>query len=193
MARQGLLGTAASKVSSVEKNRTSFWHIPALNHHDPTSPIFLSLSTCSHGLQGFLLIVNVADATKKVRWLFTYVLHPVWFHAGNENRGSGGADFFLNEFVGFGIECPALEGTIEYIHSLVVKVVVNRDLSSRLNGEQSQAVVRVTMSVISVLGKPPDAGSGYIMHFALVRKLFDFFLFATFTVYNVHMPLLFPV
>ena len=107
-------------------------------------------------------------------------------HAGYVDRRPRSADDLFDEFICFGLELPALELAGDNEHGLVVKVVVNGNLSPRLNGKESQAVFRVTVAVIAMLGQSADARADNIVHLAPVREFVNFFFFAVFPVYNFH-------
>jgi hypothetical protein len=101
------------------------------------------------------------------------VLHAVGLHAGNIDRDPSPAGLFFNQSIGFTFEGPALEFTIQNIHGLMVKMIVNRDLSTGFNRKQAQPVLGVTVTVIACFGKLSHACAQDIMRFAPVWELVD--------------------
>lgn len=144
----------------------------------------------SFPLSGLLIVVDVADAAKKVTGVLADIFHPVGFHARHENGRPRPAKVLLDHFIGLGIKSPALEFPVQDVHGLMVEVVVNRNLPARLNREEPEAVLGVSMAVVPVLGEPSYARSDHIQHVPFVGELVDLLVFALFPIENFHILLL---
>ena len=98
-------------------------------------------------------------------------------HAGYVDRRSRSADDLFFQFVGFGIKFQAFKLPGQNVHSLMIEVVVDRNVSTRLNGKKPQTILRKSMTVITVFGQPADTGSDNLQFVAFVRECIDLFIY----------------
>jgi hypothetical protein len=68
----------------------------------------------------------------------------------------------------------------------MVKMIVYGNLPAGLGGEKPQAVLRISVTVITVLGKPTHADAFDIILFPPVGKFIDLYILTIFPVYNLH-------
>jgi len=72
----------------------------------------------------------------------------------------------------------------------VVKVIVDRNFTSRLNGEISETIFRIPVTIVSIRRKPSYTGADNFTHLPLKWELLDLNIFAVFEILHFHDLLL---
>jgi hypothetical protein len=68
----------------------------------------------------------------------------------------------------------------------MIKVVMDGNLPGGLGGKKSQAVLGISIAVITVFRQPANAGADYLIKFPLVGKLVDLNILTVFPVCYLH-------
>ena len=99
-----------------------------------------------------LFVINIADATQKGGSLFIAdVFHAMGLQAGYINHIAGTAHRFFDNFIRLRIILVTFEAAAEDVHGLVIKMIMDGDLTAGLSGKKPQTVIRITGAVISML------------------------------------------
>ena len=124
-------------------------------------------------LDALFIVINVADAAQKCSRFIPDIFHAMRFHGRKVDRISGFGDGLFSDFARIGIETPAFEATFQNIHGLVIKMIVDRNISAGLNRKIPQPVLRITMAVITSFAQPSDARADNFVILPLVGELVD--------------------